>query len=96
MFLHYDGQHVVTTAGHAGSQAAACRDLAAALIGSQQVSDPDVRHGRTDLVEVCADAFELLALDVDLLAARMRAGARLYDAVEGSAVRVSPVVRAGP
>ena len=96
MFLHFDGQPVVTTAGHARSQAAACRDLVAALIGSQPVSDPDVRLGRTDLVEVCADAFELLALDVDLLAARMRAGARLYDAVEDSAVRDGPVIHAEP
>ena len=93
MLLRFDGQHVGTAAEHTRSQAAACRDLAAAMLGAGQVSDADVQHGMTDVVEVCADAFELVALDLGLLAARMRAGARLYDAVEQAVTAASD---AGP
>jgi hypothetical protein len=82
VYLRFDGQPVNTAAGHIRAQAADCRSLAAQLRAIGQVVDVDLRRGLSDLVEVCADAFELVGLDLDLLAARMRAGALLYDAVE--------------
>ena len=91
MLLRFDGPRVGTAAEHTRAQAAACRDLAAALLGTGPVSDADVQHGLTDVVEVCADAFELVALDLGLLAARMRAGARLYDAVEQAVITAADV-----
>ena len=93
MLLRFDGQQVGAAAEHTRSSAAACRDLAGAIRGTGQVSDPDVQHGLTDVVEVCADAFELVALDLGLLAARVHAGARLYDAVEQAVTAASD---AGP
>ena len=91
MLLQFDGRQVGAAAEHTRTQAAVCRDLAAAALGTARVSDADVRLGLTDVVEVCADAFELVALDLELLAARMHAGARLYGAVEQAAADAAAV-----
>jgi hypothetical protein len=92
MFLLVDGDGVVgasvTVAGHAD----ACRALAADVSGLGEladVADTDVRAGVGELADVCADALEVLAIDLDLVAARMSAGARLYSAVEAAAVAAS-------
>jgi hypothetical protein len=86
--LFVDGEVVVAAAAKAAGHAAACRGLAVDLTGLGGVADlanTDVRAGVAELTDVCADVFELVAIDLDLVAARMRAGARLYVAVEGAA-----------
>lgn len=85
MLVQFDARPVGAAAEHIRMQAAACRALATAVLGVARVSDADVRLGLGDLVEVGADAFELVALDLELLATRMHAGTRLYDAVERAA-----------
>ena len=85
MRLFVDGDVVVAAAANAAGHAAACRGLAVEVSGLAGVADRDVRAGVTELTDVCADVFELVAIDLDLVAARMRAGARLYSDVEGAA-----------
>jgi len=82
MFLRVDDRAVTTAAGHLWQQTDACRDLAAAVLHLPRPESTAVRHGCGDLVEVCADAAELLAIDLELLTERLREGARVYDAVE--------------
>jgi hypothetical protein len=83
---------VVTAAVTVAADASACRALAAELSGLGQVADlanTEVRAGIGELTDVCADVLELVAIDLDLVAARMRAGARLYSAVEAAVVAAS-------
>jgi hypothetical protein len=65
--------------------------LAAEVSGLGEVADTDIiRAGVGELADVCADVLEVVAIDLDLVAARMSAGARLYSAVEAEAIRSSP------
>ena len=49
--------------------------------------DPALREGVRVLADVAGDLLEVLADDLDLLATKVRAGATVYDHVEGSVVR---------
>jgi hypothetical protein len=84
--LLVDRQGVVTVGVEIVESAAACRGLAAGLARIPDVSDSAVRAGIGEVADVCADVLELVAIDLDLVAMRVRAGAVLYSAVEGAAV----------
>ena len=86
MHLLVDRQGVVAAGAQITDSAAACRVLAAALARFPDVSDPVVRAGIGEVADVCADVLELVAIDVDLVSVRVRAGAALYSAVDGAAV----------
>jgi hypothetical protein len=49
--------------------------------------DPALRAGVRVLADLASDLLEVLADDLDLLAGKIRAGAKVYDHVEGSVVR---------
>ena len=83
MHVVVDSETVVGAASHIGDSADRCRLLAADLSALRHVSDSHVRAGLTELADVCADVLELVAIDLGLVEARLRAGAHLYSAVEG-------------
>lgn len=92
MPLLVDGDVVVAAASTVAADSAACRELAVEVSGLGEVAglaSTDVRAGVGELTDVCADVLELVALDLELVAARMRAGARLYSAVEAAVVAAS-------
>jgi hypothetical protein len=86
VFLLVDGDVVMTASVNVAEHADACRALAADVSGLGEVADTDVQAGVYELTDVCADVLELVAIDLDLVAARMSAGARLYSAVEAAAI----------
>ena len=88
MRLFVDSDIVVAASATVAAHADACRALAAdvdGLVGVADLANTDVRAGVSKLADVCADVLELVAIDLDLVAARMRAGARVYSAVESAA-----------
>jgi hypothetical protein len=96
MLLLFDGDVVVAAAVTVAADAAACRALAAEMSGLGEVADlaeTDIRAGVGELVDVCADVLDVVAIDLDLVAARMSAGARLYSAVEAAAAAAIPSQR---
>ena len=90
MHLVVDSDVVVTASAHVAAQADACRALAAELAGAGGLADRAVGSGVTALTDVCADVLELVAIDLDLVAARMSAGARLYAVVDAATAGVAP------
>ena len=87
MLLLVDGDVVVAASGTVAGHADACRALAAEVSGlgdMADVADTDVHAGLGELADVCADVLEVVAIDLDLVAARMSTGARLYSAVEAA------------
>jgi hypothetical protein len=87
VLLLVDGDVVVTASADVTGHADACRGLAAevSILGDGvDVADTDVRAGFGELADLCADVLEVVAIDLDLVAARMSAGARLYSAVEAA------------
>ena len=96
MLLLVDGDVVVTASVNVAGHADACRALAADVSGlgdMADVADTDVHAGLGELADVCADVLEVVAIDLDLVAARMSAGARLYSAVEAAAAAAIPSQR---
>ena len=88
MLLLVDGDVMVIASVNVAGHADACRALAAEVSGLGEVTDvadTDIRAGVCELTDVCADVLELVGIDLDLVAARMSAGARLYSAVEAAA-----------
>jgi hypothetical protein len=85
-----DSAVVLAASAEVAAHADACRSLAAELAALGGLADRDVRAGVTALTDVCADVLEVVAVDLDLLAARMSAGARLYAAVDAAAAGVDP------
>jgi hypothetical protein len=76
---------LVSAAGHleararlADSHLAGCARVPAGL------SDPALQEAVRTLTDVAADAFELVAQDLELLSTKVRAGAAVYDRVEGA------------
>ena len=51
------------------------------------IREPALREGVRVLADLAGDLLEVLADDLDLLATKVRAGATVYDRVEGSVVR---------
>ena len=84
MRVFVDDGAVAAASADAAGHAATCRALVVDVSGLGSVADPGVRTGFTELADVCADVLELVAIDLDLVAARMSAGARLYSLVEGA------------
>ncbi len=82
MHLFVDPEAVIVAAARVDESAIGCRLLAAALSSVPAVSDPHVRAGFTELADVCGDVLELVAIDLELVAARLRSGGHLYAAVE--------------
>ena len=90
MRLVVDSAVVVAASADIAAYADACRGLAAELAALDGLADRDVGAGVTVLTDVCADVLELVAIDLDLVAVRMSAGARLYSAVDAAAAGVAP------
>jgi hypothetical protein len=68
--------HLVTRGSLVEGQVATCTAL------SDGLRDPSLAAGVGDLAGVAADVLELVAMDLGLLAGRVRTGAVLYDRVE--------------
>jgi hypothetical protein len=68
--------HLESRGSLVAGQAAACPAIADGL------HDPSLAAGVGDLADVAADVLELVAMDLELLATRVRACAVLYDLVE--------------
>jgi hypothetical protein len=86
--LIVDCDLLVASSTAVAAHADACRALSAGVAGlgdGLDLADGDVRGGLSELSDVCADVLELVAIDLDLVADRMRAGARFYSAVESAA-----------
>ena len=92
MHLVVDSDVVAAASAHVGAHADACRALAAELAALGGVVDRDVGSGFTALTDVCADVLELVAIDLDLVAARMSAGALLYSTVDAAAAGADPTL----
>ena len=90
MRLVVDSDVMVAASAEVAMHADACRALAAELAALGGLADRDVGAGVTALTDVCADVLELVAIDLDLVAARMSAGARLYAAADAAAAGVDP------
>ncbi len=90
MRLVVDSDVVVAASADVAAHADACRGLAAELAALGGLADRAVGAGITALTDVCADVLELVAIDLDLVAARMSAGARLYSAVDAAAAGADP------
>ncbi len=92
MRLVVDSDVVLAASADVAAHADACRGLAAELAALGGIADRAVGAGVTSLTAVCADVLELMAIDLDLVAARMSAGALLYSAVEAAAAGVDPAL----
>jgi hypothetical protein len=68
--------HLATRASLVEGQVTACPAIADGL------HDPSLAAGVGDLADVVADVLELVAMDVGLLAGRVRSGAVLYERLE--------------
>jgi len=90
--LVVDSDVVLAASADVAAHADACRGLAAALAALGGLADRDVGAGITALADICTDVLELVAIDLDLVAARMSAGARLYSAVDDAAVGADPAL----
>jgi hypothetical protein len=88
--LVVDSDVVVAASADIAAHADHCRGLAAELLALTGLADRHVGAGVTALADVCADVLELVAIDLDLVAARMSAGARLYSAVDAAAAGADP------
>lgn len=88
MHVRVEGDGLGSAAGHLQSRALLIRgrlgDCAGVPAG---LHDPALREGVRVLADVVADVLELLAQDLELLSAKVRAGATVYDRVERSLVR---------
>jgi hypothetical protein len=81
--MRVDSGGVTTAASHLAHRAGEVTDQGdrcAGLPGG--LSDRVLRDGVEVLADVAADVFELVGRDLALLAAKVRAGALLYDRVE--------------
>ena len=90
MRLVVDSDVVLAASADVAAQADACRGVVAALAALGGTADRAVGAGITALTDVCSDVLELVAIDLDLVAARMSAGAFLYSAAEAAAAGVDP------
>jgi hypothetical protein len=90
--LVVDSDVVLAASASVAAHADACRALAAEMAALGGLADRDVGTGVTVLTDVCGDVLELVAIDLDLVAARMSAGARLYSAVDAAAAGADPTV----
>lgn len=68
--------HLVTRGSLVEGQGAECAGIPDGL------HDPSLVAGVATLADVAGDVLELVAMDLELLAARVRSGAVLYDRVE--------------
>jgi hypothetical protein len=84
--LVVDPEAVAVAAARVDEFAGGARLLAAALTSIPAMSDPRVRAGFTELADVCGDVLELVAIDLELVAASARTAGHLYSAVEAGLV----------
>lgn len=97
MNVRVDTGEVVAAAGLLQAEADAARRLASGLTGLVRDDagplDGALREGLRVLADICGDVLEVVALDLDLLAATARAGAWAYDAVEADVLRATDAGR---
>lgn len=88
MHLEVDGLGIHTAAAHLVARSELTRgQLDSCARIPDGLRDPVLLDGVTTLADVAADVLELVAADLALLATKVRAGAMLYDQVEGSVRR---------
>lgn len=68
--------HLLIRSSLVGGQVAACEAVSSGL------RDTSLVAGVNDLADVAADVLQLVAMDLELLSAKVRSGAVLYDRVE--------------
>ena len=82
MPLRVDTDGLAAGADSTRDRADACRSMAAGAAALGGVTDAAVRDAVHELADVCADAMELVGTDLDLVASRLAAAARVYAVVE--------------
>lgn len=91
LHVRVDTGEVVAAAGRLASEADAARRLASSLaaLGRADAGALDRALGEALRVvgDICGDVLEVVGLDLDVLAAKARAGAGAYDAVERAVLR---------
>ncbi len=93
--IAFDAGQVVAAAFRLTTAAEGARRAAGAAVDAAAgVSDPALSRALAVLGDVGGDALDVVALDLDLLADRVRAGAARYGTVE-DAVAASAVAGAG-
>lgn len=86
MHIAYDPAGVVGVAGRLSVAAQDAGRVAAATgTVATGVGDAALAVAVATLADVCGDVLDVVALDLDLLAGRVRSGAALYDVVESRA-----------
>ena len=90
MSLEYDGAEVRGAARELVRRIDAAKQLVAAASRLEgELVDRHLALAATALADLTGDAAELVALDLNLLVTRLRAGAELFDDAEVSIVRQS-------
>ena len=83
--VRVQGDALVSAAAHLGSRARiAGSHLADCARVPTGLCDPALQEAVRTLADVAADAFELVAQDLELLSTKVRAGAAVYQRVEGA------------
>lgn len=96
MHIEVDTELVAAAALRAVTAAAGLRALAGETARvTETVHDPAVASGLAALADVVADACEVLALDLELIGRRLRAGAGDYAATENRLVGAADGDEAG-
>ena len=97
--MRVDTGEVVVAAGCLETEADAARRLASCLAGLAREDatslDGALGEGLRVVGDICGDVLEVVGLDLDVLVATSRAGARTYDAMERDVLRAARGVR-GP
>lgn len=93
MQIRFEADGVTSAAARLSGAAGDLRRLVGAATGlTAGVLDPALGAALAALADICADTLEVVALDLDLLAGAVRAGAVRYDGVETAVVRTTGTV----
>ena len=82
MHLQVDPSTLLSSEADLRQRGAELRGTAAATARISGLRDPSVSAGLAQLTDVCGDALELVACDLDLVATRVGAAAVVYTATE--------------
>jgi len=91
--VRVDTDEVAAAAGCLETEADAARRLASCLAGLVRDDaaplDGALREGLRVVGDICGDVLEVVGLDLDVLVATSRSGARTYDATERDVLRAA-------